>query len=102
MAALITSIPASIATFQEMVETLGKRVTSMETTAGENFEALSIAEKSITELKVLNTTLADRIDDLENWSRRVHMHIINVPEDSETCGDLDMVTFVSTQDVTGN
>lgn len=57
----------------------------METTAGEKFEALSKAEKSITKLQALSATPADRIDDLENQSRRVNLRIMNVPEDGETC-----------------
>lgn len=48
--------------------------------------------------------LVDRIDDLKNRSRRVNLGIINVPEDSDTIGDSDMVTFVSTllKDTMGN
>lgn len=97
MAALIQSslapIQSLITTFQETVDTLGQRVTSVETTAVENFEALSKAEKAISDLQTLNATLLDRINDLENRSRRANLRIINVPEGSETRGD--MVAFVS-------
>lgn len=108
MASLIKTslapIQASIANFHEMVDTLGRRVAAVETTAGDNFDALFKAEKAINELQTLNAALVDRIDDLENRSRRVNLHIINVPEDSETKGDSDMMTFVSTllKDKMGN
>lgn len=106
MAALIQAslapIQSSIASFREIVDTLGQRVTSVEITAGENFEALSKVEKTISELQAVNATLVDRIDDLENRSRRANLRIINVPEGSEPNGD--MVTFISTllKDTMGN
>ncbi|KAL2092687.1 hypothetical protein ACEWY4_012485 [Coilia grayii] len=97
MSALITTslapIQASLANFHEMVKTLEQRVTAVETTVGANFDALFKAEKAISELQTLNAALADRIDDLENRSRRVNLRIINVPEDSEPKGDI--VAFVS-------
>lgn len=89
----LAPIQSSIASFQESVDSLGHRVTSVETAAGENFEALCKAEKAISDLQALNATLVDRIDDLENRSRRVNLRIINVPEGSENKGD--MVAFVS-------
>ena len=47
-------------------------VTPREYTAGENFDALFKAKKAITELQTLNSTLVDRIDVMENRSRRVN------------------------------
>lgn len=91
----LAPIQASIANFQEMVDDLDKRVTAVESTAGENFDSLFRAEQDITNLKKLNATLTDRIDDLENRARRVNVRIINVPEGSEKKAD-NMVTFVST------
>ncbi|XP_078134293.1 potassium channel, subfamily K, member 16-like [Sander vitreus] len=46
------------------------------------------------ETEAANATLIDRIDDLENRSRRANLRVINVPEGSEPNGD--MVTFIST------
>lgn len=89
----LTPIQASLTGFQETVDTLDRRVTSVETTAGENFEALCKAEKAIEELQTLIAKLLDRIEDLENRSRRANLRIINVPEDSEK--NQDMLTFVS-------
>ena len=105
MAELIESslapIQASIATFHETMDTLGKRVTSVEITTGDNFEALAKAEKAITDLQAMNATLVDRMEDMENRSRRANLRIINVPEASDT---KDMVTHVSTllKDVMGS
>lgn len=91
----LAPIQASIANFQEAVDTLEKRVAAVENTAGDNFDALFKAEQDIAELKKLNATLTDRIDDLENRSRRVNVRIINVPEGSEKKAE-NMVEFVST------
>lgn len=84
-----------------MIDTLAKWVASVETTAGNNFEALTKAEKAITDLQALNTTEVDRIEYLENWPRRVNLHIINVPKDSDI---EDMMTHISTllKEVMGN
>ncbi len=42
-----------------------------------------MAEKTIKTLKEQNATLMDRVDDLENRSRRANLRILNVPENSE-------------------
>lgn len=77
MAELIESslapIQASIATFHETMDTLGKRVTSVEITTGDNFEALAKAEKAITDLQAMNATLVKRMEDMENRSRRANL-----------------------------
>lgn len=44
-------------------------LTTVETTAGENFEALAKAEVDIAVLKATNEALLDRLDDLENNSQ---------------------------------
>ena len=60
------------------------------------------AEKAVADLQALNATLIDRIDDLDNRSRRVNIRIINVPENKES--KADMVAFVSAllMEVMGN
>lgn len=85
-----------------MVDTLGQRVTSLEITAGDNFEALSKVEKAVSELQAVNATPIDHNDDLENRPRRANLRVIHVPEGSEPNGD--MVTFISTllKDTMGN
>lgn len=62
----LSPIQASIVNFHEMVDTLGRKVASVETTAGENFDALFKAKKAISKLQALNTMLVDHFDDLEN------------------------------------
>ncbi|KAL0169447.1 hypothetical protein M9458_034043 [Cirrhinus mrigala] len=89
----LTPIQLSIESFQVTVDAFGKRLATVETTAVENFEALSKAEADIAALKATNEALLDRLDDLENRSRRANLRIINVPEDSEI--GTDMVKFTS-------
>lgn len=63
MSALIKSslapIQLSIESFQETVDAFGKRLTSVETTVGENFEALAKAEADIAALKATNEELLE-------------------------------------------
>lgn len=106
MSALIKSslapIQLSIESFQETVDAFGKRLTTVETTAGENFEALVKAEADIAALKTTNEALLDRLDDLENRSRRANLRIINVPEDSEIGKDMIKFTSDLLKDVMGD
>lgn len=72
MSALIKSnlppIQLSIESFQETADAFGMRLTTVETTAGKNFEALAKAEADIAALKATNEALLDCLDDLENSS----------------------------------
>lgn len=51
----LAPIQSSLASLQKLVDTFGQRITSVEVTASENFEALSKAEKAILELRAMNT-----------------------------------------------
>lgn len=51
-----------------------KRLSSVESVAGDNFERLTVAEASIKMLQTQNQSLADRCDDLENRCRLRVMH----------------------------
>ncbi len=66
----------------ETLASFQSRLCATETLASDNFSALSAAEKTIKTLKEQNATLMDRVDDLENWSRRANLRILNVPENS--------------------
>ena len=84
-------IQESIAPLQASVNTLNETVTHFQTSrlnatealAGDNFTALNVAEKKINQLEEQNASLFDRLDDLENRSKRANLRILNVPEDSE-------------------
>ncbi len=106
MSALIKSslapIQLSIESFQETVDAFGKRLSTVETTAGGNFEALAKAEADIAALKATNEALQDRLDDQENRSRRANLRIINVPEDSEIGTDMIKFTSDLLKDVMGD
>ncbi|CAM4662324.1 unnamed protein product [Leuciscus chuanchicus] len=97
MAALILNsvkpLQISVDALRETVNSFQSRLTSTETIAGENFERLVAAESTISSLKAQNTLLLDRLDDLENRSRRSNLRILNVPEGSED--GKDPTVFVS-------
>lgn len=89
----ITPLQASVDALHETVNSFQRRLTRVETTAGENFENIAKAEAVIRKLETDNATLLDRVDDLENRSRRSNLRIINVPEGSED--GQEFVQFVS-------
>lgn len=87
------SLQTSLDTLQATVNTFQTRLTSVETVAGDNFTRLTTAESTIETLQTQNLELLDRIDDLENRSRRANLRIINIPEGSED--GKDVVKFVA-------
>lgn len=76
-------LQTSVNALTETLASFQSRLCATETLAGDNFSALSEAEKTIKILKEQNAMLMDRVDDLENRSRRANIRILNVPENSE-------------------
>lgn len=89
----IKPIQESLGTLQSTVTSFQKRLSSVESVAGDNFERLTVAESAIKTLQSQNQSLLDRCDDLENRSRRINLRILNIPEGSET--GKDPVKFMS-------
>ncbi|KAL1275615.1 hypothetical protein QQF64_035238 [Cirrhinus molitorella] len=89
----IGPLQSSVNALRETVGSFQSRLTAMESLAGENFEKVIAAENTIKTLQTQNTSLLDRIEDLENRSRRANLRIVNVPEGIENGQDL--VTFVA-------
>lgn len=97
VAALINKSTESL---KSLVDSLGQQVSSFnsrlaqtEVLAGENFEKLGEVETAVKTLQAQCGKLLDKVDDLENRSRRSNLRIINVPEGSEKGQDL--AKFVS-------
>ncbi len=76
-------LQTSVNALTETLASFQSRLCATETLASDNFSALSADEKTIKTLKEQNATLLDRVDDLENRSRRANLRILNVPENSE-------------------
>lgn len=76
-------LQTSVNALTETLASFQSRLCATGTLASDNFSALSAAEKTIKTLKEQNATLMDRVDDLENRSRRANLRILNVPENSE-------------------
>ena len=89
----ITPLQTSMDALRETVGSFQNRLDRVEVTAGDNFQSITQAETTIRELKAENTLLLDRVESMENFSRRANLRIINVPTGSET--GQDPVTFMS-------
>ena len=76
-------LQTSIDALRETVNHFNGRLAATESLAGDNFERITNTEKTVKILQAQNKSLLDRIDDLENRSRRVNLRIINIPEGSE-------------------
>lgn len=76
-------IQTSVDAVRDTVNSFQARLASTEAIASENFERLNSAEATIKTLQVANQELLDRVDDLENRSRRTNLRIVNIPEGSE-------------------
>ena len=86
-------LQTSIDALRETVNHFNGRLAAAESLAGDNFERITNTEKTVKILQAQNKSLLDRIDDLENRSRRVNLRIINIPEGSEK--GRDTTKFIS-------
>lgn len=86
-------LQASVDGLRDTVNSLQGHLTATETLAGNNFDRLFTAEATIKSLQTLNMSLSDRLENLENSSRRANLHVLNIPEGSED--GQDPATFVS-------
>src|SRR4029434_9749825 len=66
----IAPLQASVNTLNETVTHFQTQLNATEALAGDNFTALNVAEKKINQLEEQNASLFDRLDDLENRSKR--------------------------------
>lgn len=89
----VKPLQTSVDSLRDIVNNFQGRLTATESIAGENFERLTTTEATVESLQAQNKVLQDRLDDLENRSRRVNLRIINVPEGSEA--GRDPVEFMS-------
>lgn len=89
----IKPLQTSMDSLQSAMNSFQGRLTSVESVAGDNFERLTVAESTIKALQNHNQSLLDRIDDLENRSRRSNLRILNIPEGGED--GKDPVKFMS-------
>lgn len=79
----VKPLQSSVDALRETVNHFNGRLVAAETLAGDNFERITSTEKTVKTLEAQNKSLQDRLDDLENRSRRVNLRIINIPEGSE-------------------
>lgn len=95
-------LQTSVNALKLSMDSFQRHLTTAESRAGDNFDRIFASEAAIKTLRTQNATLLDRIKDLENWSHRANLRIVNVPEDSE--GDEDTVKFVLNMlmEITGN
>lgn len=89
----LVPLQTSVSALAEAVNSVQQRLTASESLAGDNFERICATESAVEALKAQNVALLDRIEDLENRSRRNNLRIINVPEGSE--GVENTVNFVA-------
>lgn len=80
-------IQTAMNALRDTVGSFQTRLTTIETVAGENFERLTAIETTIKSLQNQIQALLDRVDDIENRTRRSNLRILNIPEGSETGKD---------------
>lgn len=89
----VKPLQASVDALHETVGQFNGRLVAAGTLAGENFERITCTENTVKMLQAQNKSLLDRLDDLENRSRRANLRIINIPEGSEK--GRDPIEFIS-------
>lgn len=89
----IKPLQDSVNALHSSVNAFQARLTSAEVRIGENFENLTAAENKIKVLEKQNESLYNRLEDLENRSRRSNLRVLNIPEKSEH--GKDNIVFIS-------
>lgn len=77
------SLKSSVDSLRQQVSSFNSRLIHTEVLAGENFGKLTEMETTVKTLQSQCGKLLDKVDDLENRSRRSNLRIINIPEGSE-------------------
>lgn len=83
----LVPLQTTVNALTESVNSVQQRLTAAESLAGDNFDKICAAESAVEALAAQNAALLDRIEDLENRSRRNNLRILNVPEGSEGVGN---------------
>lgn len=98
----LVPLQTTVNALSESVNSVQQRLTAAETLAGDNFDKICALETAVEALTSQNAALLDRIEDLENRSRRNNLRIINVPEGSE--GVENTVNFMANlfMEITGD
>ncbi|KAJ3606419.1 hypothetical protein NHX12_025940 [Muraenolepis orangiensis] len=86
-------LETAVGALRDTVGSFQAHLVATETIAGENFERLTTAEATIKALQAQNQTLLDHVDDIENWSHRSNLRIVNIAEGSEN--GKDPVKFIA-------
>uniref|UniRef100_A0AAV2LQW5 L1 transposable element RRM domain-containing protein n=2 Tax=Knipowitschia caucasica TaxID=637954 RepID=A0AAV2LQW5_KNICA len=87
------SLKQSVSQLGQQVASFNTRLTQTEVTVGENFKHITEIEVEVKTLKTETQILHDRVEELENRSRRSNLRIINIPEGSEK--DQDPIKFMA-------
>lgn len=89
----IKPVQSSVDLLTTQFETFKNKLDHTEVLVGENFERLTKAEITIQSLQEQNKFLLERVDELENRSRRSNLRFVGIPEGSEK--GQDNVDFMS-------
>lgn len=77
------SLKVAVDSLGLQVAQFNSRLSKTEAVVGDNFTKLTEMETAVESLQSQTATLLERVDDLENRSRRSNLRVINVPEGSE-------------------
>lgn len=90
----IGAVQAGLMDIQTTLNSVTGQITELQQRVSNNEDDLFKLSGKVNALEKDNAYLKEKVEDLENWSRRCNLRFINVPEKSERG---DMVAFVSQQ-----
>lgn len=98
----IQPLKASVDGLRDEVSSFQGRLAAAENLTGDNFQRICEAEAAVKSLQAQNETLLDRLENLENRSRRANLRILNLPEGSEDGHDPAIFISGLLKDVMGD
>ncbi|KAL7849511.1 hypothetical protein SRHO_G00211340 [Serrasalmus rhombeus] len=79
----LAPISASLSSIRQLADSQNQRLTDLESALSSYSDRIVSMEESLSQLQTENKRLIDKVDDLENRSRRSNMRIIGLPEGVE-------------------
>ena len=95
------SLERSVNSLGQQVASFNSRLDKTEVVVGENVGKLTVMEAAVQSLQSQTITLQERVDNLENRSRRSNLRIINIPEGRERGQDPTKFASNLIMEVTG-
>lgn len=95
--AALAPLSSTLGQVKEHCESQEERICGIESTLDETEQRLSLLEAKLAAVMAENAWLKDKVDDLENRSRRLNLRVVGIPEGVEGSNPVGFMTHFFTE-----